>query len=233
MIPSQTNAAFLDYLESWQQNLPSLPWAQAVVDPGRTALLAIDVTNGFCRAGALFSPRVARIVNPIVQLFQRAWLAGVRHFVLPQDTHQPDAVEFSQWPAHCVRGSSEAETVSEIKALPFYDRMVVLPKNSINPALHSDLPAWLETHLELDTFIVTGDCTDLCTYQLAMYVRLEANASQKHRRVIVPANCVDTYDISIEQAGQLGILPHPADVIHPIFLYHMALNGVEVYRGIE
>ena len=29
-------------------------------------------------------------------------------------------------------------------------------------------------------------------------------------------------------AGQLGIMPHDGDLLHSVFLYHMALNGVEV-----
>jgi len=233
MNSSLANSSFLDFLETWRSSLPSLPIAQAITEPDRAAIIAIDVTNGFCKTGPLSSPRVARIVDPIVRLFKQSWQVGVRHIVLPQDTHEANAVEFAQWPVHCVRGTSEAETVPEIMALPFFDQMVILPKNSINPALHSGLPGWLDAHPELDTFIITGDCTDLCTYQLAMYVRLEANAAQKHRRVIVPVDCVDTYDMPVVQARQLGILPHPADLIHTFFIYHMALNGVEICNSIN
>ncbi len=149
-----------------------------------------------------------------------------------QDTHEPEAVEFNQWPPHCVRGTSESETVPEFKSLPFFDQMVVLEKNSIQAALNTGLEAWLSDHPQVDTFIVVGDCTDLCTYQLAMHVRLRANAHQKAHRVIVPANCVDTYDLPVETAKEIGAMPHPADLLHAVFLYHMALNGVEVVSEI-
>lgn len=229
---SLAKQSFLVFLGSWFSNLPGQPIGQAITNPNRAAIIAIDVTNGFCKTGPLSSPRVARIVAPIVRLFERSWHAGVRHILLPQDAHATDAVEFAQWPPHCVAGSDEAETVSEIKTLLFFNQMVILPKNSINPSLNSTLPDWLKYHPEVDTFIIAGDCTDLCTYQLAMYIRTEANASQKQRRVIVPADCVDTYDMPVEQATKLGILPHPAEIIHAFFLYHMALNGVEVCSGI-
>jgi hypothetical protein len=49
-------------------------------------------------------------------------------------------------------------------------------------------------------------------------------------RVIVPANAVDTYDLSVEAAEAIGAMPHPADFFHQTFLYHMALNGIEVVR---
>ena len=131
-----------------------------------------------------------------------------------------------------MRGTWEAETVEAFKKLPFFEQMTVIGKNSINPGLNTGLPGWLEAHPEVDTFIVVGDCTDLCTYQLAMFLRLDANARQVSRRVIVPANCVQTYDLPVEVASGLGALPHPGDLLHAIFLYHMQLNGVEVVAEI-
>lgn len=230
---TQAALPFLDYLASWQTTLPVLPLKQAIPDPARAAILSIDVTNGFCYQGALASPRVAGLVAPITRLFQRSWDLGLRNIVLLHDTHEPDAVEFAQWPAHCVRGTVEAEAVAEFKALPFYDQMVVIPKNSIQPALNSALDPWLAAHPGIDTFLVVGDCTDLCTYQLAMHLRLQANAYQMKRRVILPAECSDTYDLPMETAQAIGVMPHPGNLIHAIFLYHMALNGVEVIRSID
>jgi hypothetical protein len=103
-----------------------------------------------------------------------------------------------------------------------------LEKNSINSVLGTGLDDWVIDHPEKDTFIVVGDCTDLCTYQLAMYLRLDANNRMLERRVIVPANAVDTYDMPVELARKVGALPHDGDLMHAVFLYHMALNGVEV-----
>ena len=224
---------FLHYVTEWEATLPTLRLAEVAQDPARVALIAIDVTNGFCHEGPLASPRVKTIIAPIVRLMESAYRAGVRQFVLPQDTHEPDAVEFGQFPPHCVRGTAEAETVPEIKALPFYSEMAVLPKNSINPGLNSGLEPWLQAHPRADTFIVVGDCTDLCTYQLAMYLRLRANAAQLRQRVLVPVDGVDTYDLPVETARTIGAVPHPADLLHLVFLYSLMLNGVEVVRSIR
>ena len=178
------------------------------------------------------SQRVAGIVEPIASLLKSAWALGVRQIILCQDTHEPDAVEFSAWPTHCVRGTHEAETVDIFKALPFYNQLIVVPKNSISSTTNTGLDVWIISHPEIDTYIVVGDCTDLCTYQLAMQIRLDANAHQMTRRVIVPVNCADTYDYSVETARALGGLPHQAELIHAIFLYHMALNGIEVFQSL-
>ena len=81
--------------------------------------------------------------------------------------------------------------------------------------------------------IVVGDCTDLCTYNLAMHLRLRANAyGLAEQRVILPANAVDTFDMSIEAAEEVGALAHPGDFFHKVFLYHMALSGIQVVREI-
>ena len=89
---------------------------------------------------------------------------------------------------------------------------------------------WLRQHAEVDTFIVVGVCTDLCTYDLAMDLRLRANARDLTRRVIVPANGVNTYGLPVAVAKQLGVLPHDADLLHALFLYMMTLNKIEVVR---
>lgn len=224
---------FLKYLAEWEATLPEVEFSSAAPDPARTAIVCVDVINAFCHAGPLASPRVCGIIAPIVRLFERAHAAGVRHFVLPQEAHEPDAVEFRQYPPHGVRGTEEAETVPEIKALPFYGEMVVLPKNSIHPALNTGFEAWLKEHPEVNTFVVVGDCTDLCTYQLAMYLRLRANAHQHQHRVVVPVNGVDTYDLPVEAAQAIGAVPHDAELLHRVFLYSMVLNGVEVVRAIR
>ncbi len=223
---------FFDYLTTWQAQLPKMSIDEIVADPSSTAVLSVDVINGFCVQGPLASTRVARIIEPITRLFTRLWGRGIRQFLLLQDAHDPQAIEFNQWPVHCVRQTVEAETVAEIRALPFYGQMLTFPKNSINAALAPGVSQWLSDHPETTTFIVVGDCTDLCTYQLAMYLRLDANSRQRSRRVIIPADCVDTYDLPVEIAQQTGGLPHPAGVFHPLFLYHMAMNGVEVVRQV-
>jgi nicotinamidase-related amidase len=94
------------------------------------------------------------------------------------------------------------------------------------------LGAWLDEHQNLSAAVIVGDCTDLCVHQMAMHLKLYANAYNLKMRVIVPENAVQTYDMPLETAKQIGSLPHDGDVLHLMFLYHMRLNGVEVVREI-
>lgn len=220
--------SFLAFLDEWLAGLPEKTLEQVAPIPGETAVISVDIIQGFCNAGPLASPRVHAIIAPSVALFKRAWVRGIRHIVLTQDTHDPDAVEFAAFPPHCLRGTTESQAVEAIQALPFYPEMTLIEKNSINASLNTGLAAWMADHPEINTFLIVGDCTDLCVHQLAMHLRLDANARQLQRRVIVPVNSVDTYDYPVEIARAQGNLPHPGDYLHATFLYHMALNGIEV-----
>jgi nicotinamidase-related amidase len=226
---SSESRTFLEWLKRWEADLPPAELEEVASEPDRVALVAVDLTKGFCCEGPLASPRVAEIVPAAVRLFQRAHELGVRHFLLPQDAHDPDAVEFSAYPPHAMADTGESETVDELQDLPFSDLFTIIPKNSISCDLGTELGPWLEAHPTVSRFIVVGDCTDICVYQAAMYLRLRANVlGRRDVRVIVPADCVQTYDMPVETAEGLQALPHDGDLLHRVFLYSMALNGVEV-----
>lgn len=228
-----TSRPFLAYLEEWYGGLKPATLAEIVgAAPERVAIISIDVINGFCVSGPLASARVGRIAQPVADLFARAYAAGVRNFALTQDTHNPATPEFSAFPPHCLKGTDESEAVDQLKELAFYDTIKIVEKNSINSMIGTDLGAWIGVRPQVDTFIVVGDCSDLCTYQAAMTLRLEANAGNFQRRVIVPADVVDTFDTPVGVARELGIYAHDADLHHVLFLHHMASNGVEVVASV-
>jgi nicotinamidase-related amidase len=225
---------FLAALVAWERALASIAWhdLEAEAAQGRVALFSVDMVNGFCHAGALFSPRIEAIIPEVVAAFEGAYSVGVRNFVLAQDCHTPDAVEFAAFPPHCQAGTSEAENIPELAGLPFANLYTTVEKNSLNAFHGTKLTTWIEAHADLSTAIIVGDCTDLCVYQLAMHLKLDANARNRALRVIVPANAVQTYDIPVDVAREIGALPHDGDVLHLLFLYHMRLNGIEVVGAI-
>lgn len=225
---------FLTYMVEWAASLPTSS-LESVVNgqPDRVAVISVDVINGFCYLGPLSSPRVAALVQPITRLFKQCHAAGVRNFAVTQDAHAPDAVEFENYPPHCIRGTAESETVNSFKALPFWDLFTVIPKQSINSAIGTGLNAWLDARPEVDTLVAVGDCTDLCTYQLAMHLKLRGNAANKKTRVILPVDCVDTYHLPVSAARDIGAVPHHGDFLHHVFLYSMMLNGIEVVATIN
>lgn len=224
---------FLRYLEQWFEGLPGAALAEVVSGrPERVVVISVDMINGFCKEGPLSGPRVGALIPAVVDMFTRAHALGVGNLVLTQDTHDPNTPEFAVYPPHCVAGTAESQAVVELATLPFAEQITTIEKNSLSSHLGTRLGAWLAERPEIDTFILVGDCTDLCIYSAAMHLRLEANALNLQRRVIVPARAVDTFDTPVGAARELGIYAHDGDLHHILFLHHMAQNGVEVVRDL-
>jgi len=223
---------FLEWLERWYRELKVLKSDEVFAEPQRVAIASVDLVVGFCYEGPLSSPRVAAIVPEVTELFKLAYSKGVRDFLIFQDSHSSDAQEFGSFAPHCVAGSPEAQMIPELSALDFARDYRVFEKNSISSSIGTGLDDWLKDNERVDTFIVVGDCTDLCVYQLAMHLKLSANAGNISRRIIVPASCVATYDLPVEVAEGLNAYPHDGDLLHRVFLYHMALNGMDIVSAI-
>jgi len=226
-------SAFEDYLHKWYEALEDRELSALLSEAGAAddaAVFCVDVTRGFCEAGPLASERVGTIVGPIRELMVLAREAGITRFYLPQDCHPADSPEFREFPPHCIEGSEEAQLMPELAALPFAQSFRILPKRSIASHLYTGLDECLRADGDPALCIVVGDCTDLCLYQLAMHLKLRANAVGPICRVIVPEVCVQTYDLPVEVAERIGAKPHDGDFLHRVFLYHMWLNGIEICR---
>jgi nicotinamidase-related amidase len=222
------------FISEWFDRLEPMPLAETISDPARAALFSTDMIVGFCHKGALASERVGNLVEPVSSLFQRCYAVGINEFVLLQDTHDENAPEFDAWPVHCVRGTEESEMVFGLASLSFSHEFTVIPKNSLAPGFGTTFEDWLSNHPSLTTAIVVGNCTDLCVYQLAMYLRVRANAfNLKPFEVIVPVDCVDTYDLPASTAAESGAMPHPGEFFHEVLLYHLGLNDVRVVQSLS
>ncbi len=222
---------YLGHVADWLASLPAASLRDLLAahgGPAAAAVFCVDMTRGFCSEGRLASPRVASIVPAVAQLLIRAHEAGVRRFYLPQDCHAPDAAEFAQYGVHCVAGTPESDLVPELAGLPFADTFVVIPKNTVASHVATGLDARLDRDGWPGLCIVVGDCTDICIYQLAIHLKARANAQRAGSAVVVPERCVQTYDLPPATALSIGAMPHHGELLHGVFLHHMALNGVRV-----
>jgi len=229
---AEKSTKFINHLENWLDSRQIVKLSEVISEPEKSAIISADVINAFLYEGPLASPRVATIDKPISSLMQKSWDLGLRNILLLQDRHSEGTEEFSQYGQHAVDGTDQAEATDMIKNLPFYEQLTTIYKDSIHPALNNGFDEWIEQREPLDTFIAVGDVTDLCVYQLATYLKLRANAYKKERRVIVPANCVQTWHLSVEDAKEQPGMAHHGDLLHAMFLYHMSMNGIEVVKEI-
>lgn len=235
MTSQPTSAAFLGWLDGWYATLPAASLRADVLagaDPGSTAVLVVDLLVGFCSEGPLSSPRVGALGAKAAEFLTQAHGAGVRHLLLASDAHSADSPEFRSFPPHCIRGTREAETIPELTGLPFAAEFVNFPKGSVNVGVEPEFQAWVSAHPEVTRWVLVGDCTDICIYHAAMHLRATANTTGRDVEIWVAADLVDTFDLPVEVAESLGAMPHDGDLLHRVFLYHMALNGIRVVKSL-
>lgn len=234
-----SSAGFLAWLDQFMAGLPPRPMADIARAAGggdRVAVISVDLICGFAKEGPLASPRVDATLPAVVRTLRAAAAAGAREACLLQDAHPEDAVEFAHFGPHCVRGSGEAAAVPELaeffRGSPM--RATVIEKNSISGYHAPGFQEWYDRVRAdgVNTFIVVGDCTDLCVTHIVMPLRTLANQENRDVRLILPEDCLQTYDLPVETAQRLGIMPHDGDLLHAVYLYNMAQNGAEVVRSV-
>ena len=172
----------------------------SALDPEKTGLIIVDVVNGFVRQGAMASPLVEDIIPPIVSLMEKCKSRGIPITAFA-DCHSEGCAEFSSFPPHCIENTAESELVDEIKNQGGYS---LIKKNSTNGFHEEEFKRQLESSGR-DTFIVTGDCTDICVLQLCLAMKTWFTQQDKTAEIIIPLNCTETYDAPVHDADFMNI----------------------------
>lgn len=183
-----------------------------------TILIIVDMINGFVNTGIFSNPR-NRIINHKISIFsQKCDDFGIKKLAFA-DAHDFNSTEFLSYPQHCIKGSYESEITDEIKSVGNY---TLINKNSTNGFLEPEFKIWLEQHKNVDTFILVGNCTDICVLQMALSLKAEFNRLNKNSNIIIPMNMVETYDNE----------EHSAELMNLIMLYNLSINGIKIVKEI-
>jgi nicotinamidase/pyrazinamidase len=175
------------------------------MDAPRKAIIVIDMLVGFCRRGALASPRLDGLTPGIVAHLERERVAGAE-LVFLVDTHAPDDLEFAMFPPHCVRGSGEDEIVPELQALAAQGHVV--RKHRFSGFHETGLDETLR-QISPDIVEVVGVCTDICVLHTVAGLR------DRQYSVVVRRDLVDTYDAPGHDADEANrfALAHMRDIL--------------------
>ena len=188
-------------LQDWNQALAALPATPAAkLRDGRTALVIVDMVNGFLTEGVLSSPRSASVLPACEQLLAFAKANGIPTVAFA-DCHEPDCIEFASFPPHCIRGTSESEIAPSLRKIGGY---LMIEKNSTNGFLTDGFQRWLAEHPDIGRIVVCGVCTDICVMQFCLTLRTYCNQSERTMEVLLPVNSVETYDAPGHNAELCG-----------------------------
>lgn len=179
-----------------------------------SAIVIMDMVNGFIREGALSSKRVERIIPYVKDIAKKMKEKGSKVLAF-RDCHLEDSVEFIDYPVHCVKDTSEVEIIDELKSIDFD---VIIDKNSVNGFVEEKFQTWLHENDEINNFLIVGDCTDICVMNFALTLKCYFNSKDINSRIIVPIDGVETFDSE----------EHNGDFMNLNSLFIMKNNGIEI-----
>ncbi|MGG7098956.1 isochorismatase family cysteine hydrolase [Clostridium sardiniense] len=185
-----------------------------------TALIVVDMINGFYTEGMLASDRVEGIITPIVNLIDNMKECEKIIFV---DNHTINSTELNTYPLHCIENSSEVEIISEIKERVLdSENYEIIKKNSINGFHAAEFKEWLDKNNQINNFIIVGVCTDICVETLAISLVTYFNENNIDKKIIIPKDSVETYSVG----------NHDGDLMNILSLFKMKSNGINVVESI-
>lgn len=188
------------------------------LDYNKTALVIIDMVNGFVKEGALSSERILSINDKIADISKEFSKLNIKKIAFA-DTHTNISPEFLSFPVHCMKGDKESKLTYEIAASGGY---VLIEKNSTNGFLEPEFLDWLSCNEDISNFIVVGTCTDLCVQQFSLSLKAYFNMRNLYSRIVVADDLVETYNLGVHFAGLMNL----------VAIYKMSINGVEIVSKI-
>ncbi len=161
------------------------------LDPAHTALVVVDMQNGFCHPeGSLYAPGSEAVIEPIADLLDRARDAGLS-VIYTRDVHPPDQFadahyydEFDQWGEHVLEGSWEAEIVADLAVEP---EELVVEKHTYDAFYNTQLEGWLEAR-GIHDLLFTGTLANVCVLHSA------GSAGLRDFRPILLEDCIGSIE---------------------------------------
>jgi nicotinamidase-related amidase len=139
-------------------------------DPDRTAVVVVDMQNGFCHPdGSLYAPASEEAIDPVSEVIEIGRDAGAQ-VVYTRDVHPPEQFEdahyydeFERWGEHVVEGSWEAEIVEELTP---EEGDHVVEKHTYNAFYRTELEGWLRAR-GIDDLVFCGTLANVCVFHTA------------------------------------------------------------------
>ncbi|MCF2164546.1 MULTISPECIES: cysteine hydrolase family protein [Halobacterium] len=163
------------------------------VDPAHTAVVVVDMQNGFCHPdGSLHAPASEDALAAVTALVSRARDAGAR-IVYTRDVHPPGQFErtthydeFERWGEHVTAGSWDAQLHDELTVAA--DDHVV-EKHTYDAFYETELDGYLTAH-GITELVFCGTLANVCVLHTA------GSAGVRDYRPILAADAVGYIEAS-------------------------------------
>jgi nicotinamidase-related amidase len=156
-------------------------------DPDTTAVVVVDMQNGFCKPdGTLYAPGSEAVIEPVAALVERAHDAGMR-VVFTRDVHPSGQFddahyydEFEQWGEHVLEGSWEAELVEELTVA---EGDHVVEKHTYDAFHQTELDGWLSAR-GIEDLLFCGTLANVCV------LHTSGSAGLRDYRPVLVEDCI-------------------------------------------
>ena len=139
-------------------------------DPDSTALIVVDMQNGFCHPdGSLYAPASEETIDPVGETIEIVRSAGAQ-VIYTRDVHPPEQFEdahyydeFERWGEHVLEGSWEAEIVEELAPR---EEDHVVEKHTYDAFYNTEVEGWLRAR-GIDDLLICGTLANVCVFHTA------------------------------------------------------------------
>lgn len=161
----------------------------------KKCLIVVDMVNGFVKEGVLHDKEISKTIPRQIELI-KDYNYNNQLVVFIKDTHEEDAIEFKRFgnTKHCVKGTTEAELVDELKPYENKDNTISIEKNSTS---YMESPAFREligNLNNLETVDVVGCCTDICCFNGTMGLANYFDQWNKNVEIRMNTDAIATYN---------------------------------------
>lgn len=160
-----------------------------------TALIVVDMVNGFVNEGVLHDKNIKKIVPRQLELLEEAEKKESL-IILIKDTHNKNATEFKRFgnTTHCIKGTNEAELIDELKPFKKKENVITIEKNSTSLMEAPEFREIVKQAESLKEVNIVGCCTDICVFNGAMSLANYYDEWNQDVEIKVHEDAIATYN---------------------------------------
>ena len=161
----------------------------------KKALIIVDMVNGFVREGVLHDDKISNIIPRQIELIKENKMEGAL-IIFIKDTHDENAVEFQRFGGtkHCIKKTSEAELVNELKEFEYDNDTISIEKNSTSFMEAEKFRKVIDEARNIKEIDIVGCCTDICVVNGSMGLSNHFNEQNRDVKIKVHKDAIATYN---------------------------------------
>ncbi len=161
----------------------------------KKALIIVDMVNGFVREGVLHDDKISNIIPRQIELIKENKMEGAL-IIFIKDTHDENSVEFERFGGtkHCIKKTSEAELVNELKEFEYDNDTISIEKNSTSFMEAEKFRKVIDEASNIKEVDIVGCCTDICVVNGSMGLSNHFNEQNRDVKIKVHKDAIATYN---------------------------------------